>query len=369
MRGIDNKYINNAIDELVNLLGIKEEIPIETMLKPFRAGSIKGCIEKIANYLGLPIVINLSYVPASYVSAHYQPGGNIGDRFESSALAKTDRTGRGVEGITAQVSIPSYLPAYGTSALQNFPISVKVSDNCQRYPETFMAIMAHELSHIVLHSLWHREKDNEFYCDLTAMILGFSKVVKNGRKVVETKKNFDSIETLTTTYGYLSDEQFNFAFNKINKILKKNVNSYVDSRKKLLKRLTDYNRQLSSYKKELFRFRKFVEYLDKNQNKTIRKDDLPKIVLFHQPDYSDEFMAVIRSNEEKLKEINGLYAGILPYIPHYTQQKMNSLQKFTEEIDTLISDLKEKLDLLYNDVSILRKYAGILYKFKINRQA
>jgi len=109
--------------------------------------------------------------------------------------------------------------------------------------------------------------------------------------------------------------------------------------------------------------------LDKNQNKTIRKDDLSKIVLFHQPDYTDEFVVVIRSNEEKLKEINGSCAGLLHYTPHYTQQRMNSLQKFTEEIDTLISDLKRKFDLLNNDVGILKKYAGILYKFKINRQA
>ncbi len=360
---LDNKYISNAIDELINLLGIKEEIPIEVIFKPFRAGKIKECIEKIAGYLGLPIVVNLSYVPA-----RYQPG-NTGNRFESSALATTDRAGRGVEGITAQVSIPSYLPSYGTSGLRNFPISVKISDNCPKYPETFMAIMTHELSHILLHSLLHKEKDNEFYTDLTAMILGFSNVMRNGRKVVETREKFMSTETLTTTYGYLSEEQFNFAFNKINKILKRNVNSHVDSKKKLFKRLTGYKKQLSSYKKEVFRFKKFLEYLDKNQNKTIRKDDLPKIVLFHQPDYTNEFVAVIKSNEEKLKEINGSCAGLLHYTPHYTQQRMNSLQKFTEEIDTLISDLKRKFDLLNNDVSILKKYAGILYKFKINRQA
>jgi len=361
---IDNRYINNAIDELIKLLGIKEEVPVYKILSPFDRGKVKESIETIANYLGLPIVVNLSYVPAGYQQR------NSGNRFESSALAKTNHAGRGVEGITAQVSIPSYLPLYDTSGLQGFPISVKISDNCRRYPQTFVAVMAHELSHIVLHSLWHKEKDNEFYTDLTAMILGFSNVMRNGRKVIETREKFMSTETLTTTYGYLSDEQFNFAFYKINKILKENVNSYVDSKKKLFKRLTGYKKQLSSYKKEVFRFKKFLEYLDKNQNKTIRKDDLSKIVLFHQPDYTDEFVAVIRSNEEKLKEINGSCSGLLHYTPHYTQQRMNSLQKFTEEIDTLISDLKRKFDLLNdNDVSILKKYVGILYKFKISRQA
>jgi len=352
---IDNQYISNAIDELINLLGIKEEIPYEIILKHLRHGDIEEGIKKIANYLGLPIAINLSYVPARYLQR------NTVHRFESSALAKTNHAGRGVEGIIAQVSIPSYLPLYGTSRLQGFPINVKVSDNCLEHPETFMAIMAHELSHIVLHSLQNKEKDNEFYTDLTAMILGFSKVMEIGRKVVETKNYVILTQTSTTTYGYLSDKQFYFAFNKISEIRKKNINL----KKRLLKKLISYRKQVYSYKKELFRFKKFVEYLDKNQNKAIRKEDSPKIVLFHQLNYTDEFTSVIRSNEEKLKQINDFYVGLI----HYTQQGLNSLRKFVEEIDTLISDLKGKFDLLNNDVNTLSKYVGISYKLKINRQS
>lgn len=355
MQGIDNKYISNAIDELINLLGIKEEVAIDTILKPFRAGNIKGCIEKIANCLGLPIVINLSYVPANYQTR------NAGNRFESSALATTDRAGRGVQGITAQVSIPSYLPLYGTSVLQGFPISVKISDNCLKHREPFVAIMAHELSHIVLHSLLHREKDNEYYIDLTAMILGFSVIMLNGRKTVETREKFMSTETLTTTYGYLSDEQFYFAFNKISEIRKKNINL----KKKLLEKLTAYRKQLYSYKKEFLKFNKFVEYLDENQRKRIRREDAAVIVSFHQVDYAERFTVVIRSNEGKLKEINDYCVGLT----HYTQPRLNSLQKLSKEIGTLISDLKREFNLLNKDVSTLGKYVGFLYKWKINRQA
>ena len=345
---IDSKYISNAIDELVNLLGIKEDIPIETLRKPFRSGNIKGCIENIANYLGLPVAINLLF----------------SDKFESSALATTDRNGRGVEGITAQVLIPSYLPLYGMPELKGFPISVKISHNCKNYPVTFMAIMAHELSHIVLHSLWYKEKDNEIHTELTAMLLGFSEVMRKGRKVVETREKFASIETVTTTYGYLSDIKFYFAYNEISDIRKENINL----KKELLKKLTTYRKQLSSYKKELFLFNKFLEYLDKTQNKRIRKEDAPKLVLFHQLDYTDKFIGVMRSNEERLKEIDDFCVGLPHHTQHYTQQRLNSLQKFDEEINTLISDLKSKLDLLNNDVSILRKYVGFFYKRKINRQ-
>jgi len=363
MDKIDKEYIGNAIDELISMLGIKEDVAIDTILEPFSAGNIKGCIENTANYLGLPIVVSISYVPAKYQR-------NSRDRFDSSALATTDSSGRGVEGITAQVSIPSYLPLYGTPGLNGFPISVKISDNCLEYPETFMAIMAHELSHIVLHSLRHKQKDNEFYTDLTAMILGFSLVILGGRKHVETKnvqtKNYGlfsetTTETLTTTYGYLSDEQFNFAFNRIDGILKENT----DSKKRLFDKVTTYRKQLSSYKRELFKFQKFVENLDKNQTKRIRREDGTKIVEFHQLDYANRFTIVTRSNEGKLKEINDSCVGLV----HYTQPRLNSLQEFDDEIDTLISDLKREFDLLNNDVNTLRKYVGFIPKLKIKRQA
>jgi hypothetical protein len=360
---IDYNYISNAIDELISLLGIKEDIPVDTITDPLSVGNIKGCIKNIANYLGLPIVVNVSYVPATY-----QRNGR--DRFDTTALATTDGSGRGVEGIVAQVIIPSYLPLYGTLGLQGFPISVKISDNCQRHPVTFMAIMAHELSHIVLHSLLHKEKDNEVYTDLTAMILGFSLVINVGREHVETKsvqtKNYGFFservtETLTTRYGYLSDEQFNFAFNKISKILKK----HIDSKEKLMKKLTAYKNLLASYEGELFRFHKFVEYLDKNVSKRIKREDGAKIVVFHQVDYAERFRAVIRSNEVKFKEISDFCEGLV----HYTLPRLNALQKFDEEIDSLITDLRRDFDLLNDDVNTLRKYVGFFYKRKINQQS
>ncbi len=98
--------------------------------------------------LGLPIRITLSYV-----SKEFRLGNTEG--FRSSGLSRTDWTGRGVDGITAQVSIPDYLPLYGSVALAGYPISVRVSENCLERPETFLAIMAHELSHVLLRSLCH----------------------------------------------------------------------------------------------------------------------------------------------------------------------------------------------------------------------
>lgn len=54
MNRVDNKYISNAVDELVGSLGIKESIPIEAIHEPFYSGKVKESIEAMANYLGYP---------------------------------------------------------------------------------------------------------------------------------------------------------------------------------------------------------------------------------------------------------------------------------------------------------------------------
>ena len=88
MRGVDNTYLNNAIQELVKLMGVKEDILPEIILNPLHSGDAKKSIEEIANYLGLPVVVNISY----------------SSKFESSSLTKTDDSGHGVQSISAQVS-------------------------------------------------------------------------------------------------------------------------------------------------------------------------------------------------------------------------------------------------------------------------
>jgi len=201
---IKNDYIEKALDELIPKLGTKEFIDHQKLILLIESKKIKECIKEIALYLGLPIEVNLSYVPKGY-----RPGSN--DGFQSTHLVKTDQHNHGIGGITAQVSIPSNLPLYGTSRMINFPISVRLSEDCAENPATLISVMAHELSHIVLHSMWHKEKDNEYYTDLTAMLLGFALIMRTGRKVVKSKTDHQYLlvtvrsvtTTSTTTYGYL----------------------------------------------------------------------------------------------------------------------------------------------------------------------
>jgi hypothetical protein len=263
MEGVDNKYIDNAINHLFNTIGVKECVDNQKIISLIHSKKIKEAIKEIARCLGLPIEVNLSYVPKGY-----RPNAN--DGFQSTHLVKTDWRGRGTEGITAQVSIPSSLPFYGTPGMTNFPISVRLSENCADNPSTLIAVMAHELSHIVLYSLWHKEKENEFYTDLTAMMLGFADVMKVGRKVVKTNSFTDhgflssqtTTTTQTTTYGYLSDDNFSFAHNRIKNIL----STHQKGKAKLLKKIKELNKTLQKQKTELGYFKRYLNYLDKNLN-------------------------------------------------------------------------------------------------------
>jgi len=201
---IGNEYIGHAIDELVDTLGVKEDTSHQDLVDLLKQGDITQCITGIAQSFGLPVEIRLQYVPKNF-----RPGSAT--RFETRDLARTDASGRAIGGITAQVAIPRNLPLYGSATLSRFPITLKVSENCADWPLAFMAVIAHELSHVLLASLNHPQKENEFYTDLTPMVLGYSRLMEEGRKCTETTTSGNVTTTQTTTYGYLTDEQFSFA--------------------------------------------------------------------------------------------------------------------------------------------------------------
>jgi len=350
---VDNKYISNAIDELAGFLGIKENIPAESVLRPLHNGNTKECIEKIANQLGLPIAVKLI----------------IGESFESRDLVTTNDAGQATEGITAQVSIPSNLPLYSTSGMQGFPIQVKVHGNCRRYPHTFVAIMAHELSHIVLHSLWHIKKDNEIYTDLAAMLLGFATVMRMGRYAVETTQiSVGWEQTTTTKFGYLADNQFEFAISRVNAILKTSRTAFNTMRTKITQTLITYKKQLDLYRKMLYEFNKLIEYLDENPSKKIRKEDVPKVVEAHSLNYGERFVSILKSNEEKLKEVELLYSDWFENPQqHYNKQRLDSLGVFHDDLRGLLSVLTRECDLLKADVAVLRRCIGFFGRLKANR--
>ena len=352
---ISNEYIENAINELNNFFGVKEPILSENIFSSIRGGKVKEAMKLIARQLGLPIDINITNVLNDYRAQ------NNDNQFHSTHLAKVHQHGSGSEGITAQVTIPGSLPFYGSSALNGYPINVKISDNCTEHPVVFAMIMAHELSHVLLYSLSHTQKENEFYTDLTAIMQGFQNIFQNGRKITKTDVEHGvtstTTRTQTTTYGYLNDNQFNFARNKINSILEKNR-----ERKKLLSdKSKKFTKLLSKYEKSLVKFKKFLDFLTKNTNKKITGEDGKRMMVFFQPGYMDDIDSPPIEYKEKQRNIQ----NFLKDLSHYTDQKNNQLSIYIKDLETYANKLKTTLDPLKKDVKMLKKYVGYKYRIKV----
>lgn len=348
---VDKEYISKAINDLFRLLGVKQNIPYNSAHWPFEQGKIEECIKVVADYLGLPIKVNLAYVPSQYSPTYRES-----ERFVSEALTKTDGKRRGVAGITAQVCIPSYLPLYGTNGLINFPIDIKVSENVKEYPDAFIAVMAHELSHIVLCSLQYSEKDNEIYADVAAMLLGFNEVMEKGRKTMkEYEENTlfsNTTITETVTYGYLTDENFRFVHNRIAKILKQNE----ETKKRFIKKYKSLQKRVKSLKYNILKFENYMAYLDKKCKTNIKLKDAQKIVSFHKWGYNEEIKTFTGFIEQELAEKQKYQS-----MNHFPCGLFDNLNK---DLETLGSDIREKEKLLHEDLIVLKRNVNFLTRLR-----
>jgi hypothetical protein len=350
MEGIDDKYIENAIAALEKTLGVKDHVSARALISLVESHNVGECIREIAKYLGLPIRIDLSYVPRGYRADRT-------DGFSSTDLVKTAWGSRGGQGITAQVSIPECLPLYGTPGLNNYPIGVRISEDCTDSPATFIAVMAHELSHVVLHSFWHREKDNEVYTDLTAMMLGFSAVMKDGRKVVKTTERPGRTETGTTTYGYLSDGQFAYAYDRIEAILRK----YWKQRRDLLEKTAILQGMVDDGKRTMDHFEKYLVYVDRKLDERMPQEDAYRICVCHQEGYANEFERSVREAENKLQRLH----AFIQHLDHYNDDVLGTIRRHEDEIQAVARELASTHNGLLADVGILKRHVSLLYRLKV----
>ncbi len=340
---IDNDYISRAIDELVATLGIREQIPYRHFRKSLcGADGSRRCIKDIAERMGLPIEIDLSFVPKGYDPS-------AGARFDSRELVTTDQAGRGAGGIVAQVLIPPYLPPYGSVALGGFRIKVQVSENCAEGPYTFVCVMAHELAHIVLRGLWHKEKENEFYTDLTAMILGFSEVMSRGRRVTKETAGYGYTQRETTTYGYLSDGQFGFAEKKIRTMVGHRRREVDEVRLQL----RSYRDLLLRLRRSLLRVKAGLQSLDESKRK-VAKRDIQQVMLMHQPNYFHKYETALSFHLDRLAETE----PVVERISNYSAEYMKHLSERARGLQSLHAALAKDVVDIANDESVLKRCMG-----------
>lgn len=344
---LSNDDITTALNELIKCFGVKEDMPSNALLGLLRKKKTEECVQEIATQLSLPIRISLSYVPKDF-----RPDNT--DGFRSSALSRTDWTGRGIEGITAQVSIPQHLAMFGTSALQGYPIKVRVSENCHEHPDTFVAIMVHELSHVLLASLMSPHKDSELHTDLVPILLGFRDAVRRGRKTIESTTSGNTITTRATTYGYLTDSQFEFACSHVTHIIERHQRD----KKHLIEVEKQLQRKLKKAERSLVAFRDYFKYLDRKPPDKMRTEHAQRIVQLHSHDYSCEWearIAVVKISQEAAESFT-------QNLSHYTSNTIEHIKNHTKAVELATTELAEITKAINRDEKVLRRYVGIIYR-------
>jgi len=354
---MDNKIgdsdIKLWIHEIVDSIGIKEPVQYSHFAGLINNNQLPKLIETIASYMNLPIKAEVEFV-----SDQYQAGKV---NFESKSLTGYDATGHGSEGIVAQVQIPGFIPSYGTSSLMGFPIKIKVSNNCLNSPQMFIAIMSHELTHILLHSLGHKSKENEFFTDLTAMTLGFVDIFNQGRTYSYSTTQYGVLSNTTTTHtmtcGYLSDKQFGYAWD----LIKRTLVGFRKSVKRLKAKCSKFEKSYKSYSRLLSDFHKYKVCLDKNHTVKIKKDDATKVISIHQANYLDHYTDFAKYTGGMVKQINSDLKNI---VDNTLYSKKNMID--CDELVIRMSDeTRKETKILKEDFDLLGKYINITNKIKI----
>jgi hypothetical protein len=342
------KSLNNIkemIQEIYHSVGIKENINIEEEERLIYFVSNKKyqeAIKMIARQLNLPITVNLIKVAS--------------DQRENLYLQhKESKDSKEAAEIIAEVFIPKEgVPMYGSKELEDYPITVRIKDNCLNYPWAFGLTIAHELSHVLLNSLHiikRDQLDNEILTDLTAMMLGFNFVFMWGRKHDELRKQ----SVYRKTYGYLSDLQFDFAYKTIESMLRDERKKYQNWVRDIEITIESCNRLMEEYKLLYSKFQEYKEVFSKYRFQNIADYDLKKIVSCFQPDYDNEIMIFIEKYTEEIKENNIIY-NKYKNISYYNSRAEEEINNFIEKLKKQVEYINNKINLLQNDLQILEKY-------------
>jgi hypothetical protein len=269
-------YVINAYNELEKYFWLKEPINWTDIIHLIKKWKINDAIKLIWLQLGF-IDINIKL---EYVSDNYFKRINIWNWSHWAA---------------AQIIIPNNLPYYWTKELNDYCFDVKINKDIVKKPISFIAVISHELSHIILHSLKYKDMQSEIHTDITAIIFWFLNIYKLWRKninetskinpfflllwviITETTKN-------TTTYAYLSDYNLCYIETQINN----KISYFKNNVYNLKNKLKIYNKLIKYLILNLWILKESLDYLIKNPLKEIWLKDYRILSKFLQNWYLDD---------------------------------------------------------------------------------
>ncbi len=192
---LTNEQIKQYIDQLVSFYGHCDPIKETALSILFQQNLYGECLRQIMIYMRLKTRIKITYLPTHA----YQDDKSLG-----------------------YVTIPETLPFIGTPAFKEMLFVICAKAEAKQNFHTFVYMLSHEVSHIVLHGSNHPLKQSEMATDLCTLVFGFEEFVSKGRCTIASNPVLGSQSLVTT--GYLSHEQVLFATSYLRTLRKKASN-------------------------------------------------------------------------------------------------------------------------------------------------
>ncbi|MCX6027010.1 MAG: hypothetical protein NTY23_12265 [Chloroflexi bacterium] len=337
-----NDRIAIDIDELDRYLGVKEPVQSVPLAELHLSGASDKLVEAIARQLGLPI--------AARVSTTSQTA-----RFTTHALSRTDESGRGVEGIAAQVGIPADLPLYGSSKLNGFVIDVLLGHQFKTArSDTAITLLAHELAHVLLYSLRHPRRDSEQFTDLVPLIVGFAECVECGRHLITSEDIGDRIRTTTITLGYLSDSEFEFARDEVARILA----TRRASRARALQSASQLRQRTAQALQSARDCSRLIADLDMTRRR-VRPSDGQQLVAMHAPGYLSELQQAVTRYAGAAREAEQFATSLT----HFSAKAIERLRQLDARCDESARSFAPVGSRIEADLALLRRNRPALTRF------
>ena len=199
-------------------------------------------------------------------------------------------------------------------------------------------------------------KDSELHTDLVPILLGFRDAVRRGRKTIESTTSGNTTTTHTTTYGYLTDSQFEFACNYVTHIIERHQRD----KKHLIEVTKQLQCNLKKAARSLAAFRDYFKYLDSEPPYKMRSEHAQRVVQLHAQDYSRDWDARI----EEFGTTKEAAESFVQDLNHYTSNAIERIKTHTQAVELATAKLGEITKAIIKDEKILRRYVSIIHRLR-----
>lgn len=343
---MNHREIEKAIKELVNFFSINDSIDEYELLELLKNGKRLECARKMAQYFKLPVKVKLL--------DEQEPGGP-----RSHNLVRTDKKGHEVQGVAAQVLDLQDVPSFLSKELEGHVVKIVVSKDYGPHPRSFLAVLAHEMAHVVLETMEYPKRESEEVVDLAAMVMGFSDILKSGYDLrhdwIEEIPGGVKTHRQKLQYGFLKDN-LAYAYDRILQYRKETVRTHVSCTINCRNAISKFKQSRPIYKEAQNGLKIFVKRKKFKVDQATQK----ALISYFQPYFFDEIKWRIDDNLKKVEDIS-----------KKVRTKQGVVIKNLKDLSTQSQLLKTEAEMILHDASVVNKTVrhalGFWYKVGLQK--